>query len=55
VHTADLIEPFASAVKDPAGPVRQWKAARGGKAVGFLLTDVPEEMIAGILDRKSVV
>ncbi len=45
MHTADLIEPFASAVKDPAGPVRQWKAARGGKAVGFLLTDVPEEMI----------
>lgn len=30
---------------NPAAPVRQWKTEQGGGAIGFLLTDVPEELI----------
>ncbi len=46
-----LIEPFENALIDPAEEIRQWKKENKGKAVGFLMTDVPEELIhaAGFL------
>ncbi len=46
-----LIEPFENALIDPAEEIRQWKRENEGKAVGFLMSDVPEELIhaAGFL------
>lgn len=46
-----LIETFENALIDPTKEIRQWKRENGGKAVGFLMTDVPEELIhaAGFL------
>lgn len=45
MNTAELFAPFENAVRDPAGPVTRWKAEGGGAAIGFLLSDVPEELI----------
>ncbi len=42
---AELIDPFVNALENPARQVEQWKAEQGGRAVGFLMTDVPEELI----------
>lgn len=42
---AELIVPFRNAVEDPTGAVKQWKAEKGGSVIGFLLSDVPEELI----------
>ncbi len=33
------------AFADPGRQVKEWKQKTGGKAIGFLLTDVPEELI----------
>lgn len=46
-----LIEPFENALIDPTEEIRQWKREKGSKAVGFLMADVPEELIhaAGFL------
>lgn len=45
VNRAELIAPFIKAVEDPTGPVMQWKAEQGGGVIGFLLSDIPEELI----------
>lgn len=47
----NLIEHFENALKNPAEEVRQWKSEQGRRVVGFLMTDVPEELIhaAGFL------
>ncbi len=45
MNIAELIGPFENALKYPAEQVRQWKTEQGGRAVGFLMTDVPEELI----------
>lgn len=39
------MEPFENALARKAEAVEQWKTDRGGKVIGFLLTDVPEELI----------
>jgi benzoyl-CoA reductase/2-hydroxyglutaryl-CoA dehydratase subunit BcrC/BadD/HgdB len=41
----EVLEIFRQAVEDPGKEVREWKEKKGGKVVGFLLTDVPEELI----------
>jgi len=45
LKTAELIAPFVDAYENPARQVEQWKAMHGGRVVGFLMTDVPEELI----------
>jgi bcr-type benzoyl-CoA reductase subunit C len=42
---AELIAPFINAVKAPDEPVKQWKKEHDGGVIGFLLPDVPEELI----------
>ncbi len=41
----ELFRPFENALDRPAEEVSRWKKERGGKAIGFLMTDVPEELI----------
>ncbi|MCG8402559.1 MAG: 2-hydroxyacyl-CoA dehydratase family protein [Firmicutes bacterium] len=40
-----IISIFNKALEEPGTAVKQWKMSSGGRAVGFLLTDVPEELI----------
>ncbi len=44
MNKPELIEPFENALINPAEQVRQWKKENGSKVVGFLMTDVPEEL-----------
>ena len=41
----DLINIFREAVENPGTEARKWKEENKGQVVGFLLTDVPEELI----------
>jgi len=41
----ELIETFESALINPADQVRQWKTEQNSGAIGFLMSDVPEELI----------
>lgn len=41
----EVLEVFKQAAADPGRGVLEWKQHKGGKAIGFLLTDVPEELI----------
>ncbi len=43
--SSEAINTFRSAAENYDNDVRQWKKTVGGKAIGFLLTDVPEELI----------
>ncbi len=45
MNLSELTAPFEKALTEPGEQVRQWKAKQGGRAVGFLMTDVPEELI----------
>lgn len=51
MNTAKLIEIFAGALENPENEVRPWKTEHKSRAVGFMMTDVPEELIhaAGLL------
>jgi bcr-type benzoyl-CoA reductase subunit C len=48
---AEIIGLFQKVAENPGWQARQWKEERKGKIIGFLLTDVPEELIhaAGFL------
>ncbi len=43
--TSQLISYFNETINDHDRFVEQWKRTSGGKVIGFLLTDVPEELI----------
>lgn len=45
MDVAKIIDAFKDAAEDPCRQAQQWKEETKGKAVGFLLTDVPEELI----------
>jgi bcr-type benzoyl-CoA reductase subunit C len=45
VRKAEIIDVLQKTAENPDWKVRQWKEQGGGKAIGFLLTDVPEELI----------
>lgn len=45
MHKAEIIEFLQEVAENPDWQVRQWKEQKKGKVVGFLLTDVPEELI----------
>ncbi|NMB35138.1 MAG: 2-hydroxyacyl-CoA dehydratase [Firmicutes bacterium] len=45
MHKEEIIEFLQKVVEKPDWKVREWKEQEKGKAVGFLLTDVPEELI----------
>lgn len=42
---AEIIDVFKKVAENPGWQVQQWKEEKDGKVVGFLLTDVPEELI----------
>ncbi|MGQ9857789.1 MAG: 2-hydroxyacyl-CoA dehydratase subunit D [Thermodesulfobacteriota bacterium] len=42
---SDVWGPFLEVARDPLGWVRSWKSRTGGKVIGHLLPDVPEEII----------
>ena len=42
---SEVLEKFKQAAADPGREVQEWKQRTGGKAIGFLLTDVPEELL----------
>ena len=42
---AELLDYFNKVTEDPGQEARLWKEETGGKVLGFLLTDVPEELI----------
>lgn len=48
---AEIIGLFQKVAENPDWQARQWKKEKNGKIIGFLLTDVPEELIhaAGFL------
>ena len=48
---AEILGLFEKVAENPDWQERQWKKEKGGKIIGFLLTDVPEELIhaAGFL------
>lgn len=39
------LEYFKKATEDPGQEARLWKEKTGGKVIGFLLTDIPEELV----------
>ncbi len=41
----EVLEYFNKVTEDPGQEARLWKEETGGKVIGFLLTDVPEELI----------
>jgi bcr-type benzoyl-CoA reductase subunit C len=41
----DILDFIKQANEEPGRQVQKWKKEKGGKAIGFLLTDVPEELI----------
>jgi len=41
----EWLDQFEAISRDAAGAVARWKEKSGGKAVGWMLTDVPEELI----------
>lgn len=43
--SSEVLNTFKVAAKNYDEDVQQWKKTVGGKAIGFLLTDVPEELI----------
>ncbi len=43
--SSELLNTFKTAAENYDEDVQQWKKTVGGKAIGFLLTDVPEELI----------
>ncbi len=47
----EVLKYFNKVTEDPGQEARRWKEETGGKVLGFLLTDVPEELIhaAGFL------
>jgi bcr-type benzoyl-CoA reductase subunit C len=45
VRKAEVISVLQEAAENPDWKVKQWKKQGAGRAVGFLLTDVPEELI----------
>ncbi len=51
MNKKELIDYFKKAVVNPGWQALQWKNEKKGKIIGFLLTDVPEELIhaAGFL------
>ena len=51
MNIKEIIEIFKGAASNAGDQAGQWKRDNGGKVVGFLLTDVPEELIhaAGFL------
>lgn len=45
MHKAEIIEFLQEVAENPDWQVRQWKEQEKRKVIGFLLTDVPEELI----------
>ena len=45
MRKAEIIDVLQKTAENPDWKVRQWKEQGGGRAIGFLLTDVPEELI----------
>lgn len=45
MHKAEVIKFLQEAAEKPDWQVQQWKEQENGKVIGFLLTDVPEELI----------
>ena len=41
----EVLEVLKKTFADPGRQVKEWKQDTGGKAIGFLLTEVPEELI----------